>query len=300
MRAEAISCRVSRPKVDDWDASYSHRFAVPDSLEWLARAATRSQTFHERHASRAATDLPYGDGQRQTYDVYEPDGASKGTLVFVHGGYWRMTSKEDYRVFAAGAIDVGWRVVLIEYPLCPAVRVGDISGLVVKAIDHVFRRFPDDPVTLSGHSAGGQLACFAMTAASGLSAPARSRIERVVSLSGVHDLRPLLGTRDLNGTLQMDEAEAATFSPVLLRPSLDFDLYCVCGADELPEFRRLNALLANIWAGLGLATESLECNARNHFTLLDLMVEPESVLTGILTGSPIAQVAVSPSSISDR
>ena len=109
-----------------------------------------------------------------------------------------------------------------------------------------------------------------------------------MSLSGVHDLRPLLGTRDLNGVLRMDEAEALQFSPVLLRPKGAFDLSCVCGADELPEFRRLNGLQANMWAGLGLATESLECEACNHFTLLDLMTDPDSALTRLLTGRPAA------------
>ena len=288
MRADMIIHRISHPKIVDWDVAYSNRLAVADAPEWLAQALARSQAFQVRHADRADIDLRYGEGDRQTYDIYHPDGSAKGTLVFVHGGYWRMTSNENYRVFASGALAAGWRVVLLEYPLCPAVCVGDISRLIVKAVDHVLARVPEGPVTLSGHSAGGQLACYVVTAASGLSQAARSRIGRVVSLSGVHDLRPLLSTGDLNGVLQMDEVEALQFSPVLLRPKGAFDLYCVCGADELPEFRRLNELQANMWAGLGLATESLECEACNHFTLLDLMTDPDSALTRLLTGRPAA------------
>ena len=122
---------IRRSSIGMWP--YSNRLAVADAPEWLAQALARSQVFQARHADRADIDLRYGEGDRQTYDIYHPDGSATGTLVFVHGGYWRMTAKEDYRVFASGALAAGWRVVLLEYPLCPAVRVGDISRLVVKA-----------------------------------------------------------------------------------------------------------------------------------------------------------------------
>ena len=59
---------------------------------------------------------------------------------------------------------------------------------------------------------------------------------------------------------------------------------CWAGADERPEFRRQNALLANIWTGFGVATSALEEPDRHHFNIIDGLCEPGSKLTGALLG----------------
>ena len=55
----------------------------------------------------------------------------------------------------------------------------------------------------------------------------------------------------LNADLKLDEAEAFAESPALLRPIDGVRLTCWVGAGERAEFVRQNALLANIWTGLG-------------------------------------------------
>jgi pimeloyl-ACP methyl ester carboxylesterase len=239
--------------------------------------------FRTVYRGRSEIDLVYGTGTRQTFDIFHPLEGPRGTLVFIHGGYWRASSKEEHSHFAAGPLAAGWRVVFPEYPLCPSVRVADISEGIVQAIDIIVERLPDGPVVLSGHSAGGQLASYAVSRASGLSDQARARIGRTVSVSGLHDLRPLLATTDLNGSLRLDRAEAIRFSSALSEPGHRFELFCVCGGAELAEFRRQNELLANLWNGLGLTTCSAEYPGLNHFTILDLLRDPDSDFTRLLT-----------------
>ena len=87
-------------------------------------------------------------------------------------------------------------------------------------------------------------------------------------ISGVHDLRPMLRTQ-LNDTIGLDVAEARAESPALLEPVVDVPVICWVGANERSEFVRQNALLANVWRGLGMATECVEEPDRHHFDVID-------------------------------
>lgn len=265
-----------------WDRAYSNRAAVANTSEWMAETAEKSNRFRAEHP-HSKLGVAYAAGARRDFDLFEPGTAARGTLIFIHGGYWRAGTRQEHSHFAAGALAQGWRVAIPEYPLCPDVRIGEISHLMTQATDAIAAQCPDGPIVVSGHSAGGQLATYVVSEGSGLSRQTRERIRLVVSLSGVHDLRPLLFTADLNGSLHLDQREADAFSPVLRRPGHGFELACVCGGAELPEFRRQNALLANIWQGFGLTCGAFEYEGRNHFTLLDLMSDSDSAMTRLLT-----------------
>lgn len=266
----------------NWDLAYSNRAAVTNTAEWMAETAEKAIRFRGEHQS-SRLDVAYAPGPRRDFDIFEPETAALGTLIFIHGGYWRAGTRQEHSHFAAGALSRGWRVAIPEYPLCPDVRVNEISHLMTQATEAIASHCPDGQIVLSGHSAGGQLATYVVSEGSGLSRHTRQRLRLVVSLSGVHDLRPLLFTNDLNGSLRLDQREADEFSSVLRRPGHDFQLACVCGGDELPEFRRQNALLANMWQGFGLSCDAIEYEGRNHFTLLDLMSDRDSAMTRLLT-----------------
>jgi arylformamidase len=173
---------------------------------------------------------------------------------------------------------------MIEYPLCPSVRVSNIASSIVSAIEKILHLFPSGPVTLSGHSAGGQLVSFATSRRSGLSDGSRVRIGRVISLSGIHDVRPLVKAQDLNADLRLTEEEATDMSPALDLPGHDFDLYCICGGGELDEFKRQTMLLATVWGGWCRSTQSGAVGELDHFRLLDELTNVSSHLTGLLTG----------------
>jgi len=89
----------------------------------------------------------------------------------------------------------------------------------------------------------------------------------------VHDLRPMMETA-MNNDLRIDPAEAAAHSPALLAPLPGARLVCWVGAAERGEFTRQNALLANIWTGLGLATCAIEEADRHHFNVIDGLADP--------------------------
>ena len=67
---------------------------------------------------------------------------------------------------------------------------------------------------LAGHSAGGQSVTMMMTKAWRLTESVSQRIVRVVSISGLHDLAPLLKTT-MNQDFDLDQETAQLLSPAL-------------------------------------------------------------------------------------
>jgi hypothetical protein len=124
-----------------------------------------------------------------------------------------------------------------------------------------------------------------ISATSPLSDPVRARIRHTLSISGVHDLRPMLKTA-MNADLRIDAAEAQTESPALLEPWPDARVTCWVGSAERPEFIRQNALLANIWTGLGVRTRTIEEPGRHHFDVIDGLADPQHpMVKALLYGS---------------
>ena len=136
----------------------------------------------------------------------------------------------------------------------------------------------DGPIMLTGHSAGGHLATRMISATSPLTDEVRARIRNTVSISGLHDLRPMMRLA-MNADLRLDEAQAIAESPALLRPLEGARLTCWVGAAERGEFVRQNALLANVWTGLGAITAAVEEADRHHFNIIDGLADPDHPLT---------------------
>jgi len=265
-----------------WDIAFDNGRAVADSKEWIARWDDEGRAFRHAHAGELDIEHSYGPHAREAFDVFEPANEAQGTLVFIHGGYWRALSRRDNHQFAAGPLARGWRVVFLEYPLCPEVTLESLCESVAIGINTVAEQYEGDLV-IAGHSAGGHLTAFMTSHASALTGATRQRIRRAVSISGLHDLRPMTFTNDLNGTLGLDRDRASAASPALLSPHFSGDLVCVVGADELPELRRQSALLANIWTGLGCTTRAFELAGEHHFSILEGLKTPGHALTRWVT-----------------
>ncbi len=109
------------------------------------------------------------------------------------------------------------------------------------------------------------------------------RITRVTSISGLHDLRPLMRIA-ANEKLRIDSAEALAESPVLQEPLPGMRVACAVGAEERPEFLRQNDLLANIWFGLEAKTSSLHIAGTHHFNVVDGMRSRDSALSRLMLG----------------
>ncbi|GAB5447147.1 alpha/beta hydrolase [Gymnodinialimonas sp.] len=253
-------------RITDWDDAYANGAYIENADEIVAG-----------WAERAAKMVP--DEALPGVDLYLPEGRAQGLTVVVHGGYWMAFSGRDFAHLAAGPRAAGQAVAVVSYTLAPKARIAEITQEVAHAVCAAARRIPG-PIRLTGHSAGGHLVTR-MACAGVLPDEVAARIVHVMSISGVHDLRPLLWTK-MNETLRITRNEAISESPALLVPRGDTRLTCVVGAKERPEFRRQNALLANIWQGLGAETKAVELPGEDHFTIIEGLEAPDRTLTRLL------------------
>ena len=142
-------------------------------------------------------------------------------------------------------------------------------------IDFFYPEVPAKGLLLFVH--GGHLVTRQISAGITMDPGVRSRIGRVISISGLHDLRPLLRTR-MNSTLRLDQIEADSESPALTTPAGSVPVVTWVGADERPEFVRQTDLLANIWTGFGCDIRAFHVPARHHFNVIDDLSDPNSTL----------------------
>lgn len=281
-RVVALSGAIRRRPVSDWDDAYANRAHVPETDAIVAGWRADAPAFRKSLGSRADLDRRYGPGARHVYDLFRPRGAARGLFVFLHGGYWMSFDKSTWSHLAAGAVARGWAAAVPSYTLAPEARIAAITREAVQAISAAAREV-EGPVVVAGHSAGGQLATRAVCRDVEMDPELRARIRRVVSISGVHDLRPLLHTR-MNETLRLTPEEARAESPALGEPVAGLRLTAWVGAAERPEFVRQNSLLANVWAGLGVEATQVEEAGRHHFDVIAGLAEAESPLVEAALG----------------
>lgn len=218
-------------------------------------------------------DIPYGAHKREVMDFYPAENA-KGCLVFIHGGYWQSFSKFETSWVADGFVGHGLSVALLNYPLCPEVKIADIRESCAKAFVQLYSKVLNaverQAVLVTGHSAGGYLAAAYLTedwAARGLPA---NPIKAVISLSGVFDVSPLMQT-SLNKALRLDEAQSSALNLIATKPRCTAALALAVGEKETSEFHRQSADLAKSWASL--RPQVLDVAGVNHFTLVDSLAD---------------------------
>lgn len=269
-------------RIQDWDNAYANSANIAGSERWPAAWFEAAQSFRDRLAAqgRSRLDIAYGSGARHRLDLFLPEGRPTGLVVFIHGGYWMAFDQRAWSHLAAGSVDAGYAVAMPTYTLCPEARITDIVGEVASAIGKA-AELVEGPIALTGHSAGGHLASRMISSPSPLADAVRVRIRNVVSISGLHDLRPLMRT-GMNAKLRIDEAEALAESPALLRPMADARITCWVGGGERQEFLRQSALLANIWTGLGATTAEVVEPDRHHFSIVDGLASADHPLTKTL------------------
>ncbi|HBT03042.1 MAG TPA: alpha/beta hydrolase [Citreicella sp.] len=258
----------------DLSDAYANAAHIPGAADypprWQAAAAALREGLEAQGRFRR---LSYGPGARQVLDLCLPEAAPRGLVVFVHGGYWLRFSASDWTHLAAGPLAAGWAVALPSYDLCPAVRIAQITTQVASAITCAASEVPG-PLRLTGHSAGGHLVAR-MLAPGMLPADVAARVEKVVPVSPLSDLRPLMQTA-MNADLRLDEGEARAESP-LFQPVPEVPVTVWVGGAERPAF-----LDQARWLGAAWSCPVQVEPGRHHFDVVEGLERPEHPLCAAL------------------
>jgi len=142
------------------ERGYNNRAAVPEHPVWLERWTATSRDVIAAFAPRR--DVRYGRGVQETLDLYLPSGTPCGTLMFIHGGWWRALDKSDHAFVVPPFLAQGMAVAVVNYDLCPQASIGEISAEMRRALAFLVREaprlgIPAAPLVVAGHSAGGHL-----------------------------------------------------------------------------------------------------------------------------------------------
>jgi acetyl esterase/lipase len=264
----------------DPDIAYANAAFIPDADSYPTRWARDAGAFRALMVARgqARLNLPYGVAERQRYDLFLPDAPPKGLVLFVHGGYWRAFGREDWSHLAAGPVARGFAVAMPSYTLAPAARISAITQEIKASLIAASAEVAG-PVLLTGHSAGGHLVARMGCESIGLDEEITNRIRHIAPISPLADLRPLLHTQ-INSDLHLTPSEAASESPLLLKPRKDTRVTVWVGAEERPAFLDQARWLAEAWVGAALHIAP----GRHHFDVIDGLGEAASALTNRVIG----------------
>lgn len=260
------------------DLAYANAAFIPGADAFPPRWATEAEAFRAAQGARAELGLSYGPGPRQKLDLFRPEGAANGLMVFVHGGYWLAFGRESWSHLAAGALAHGWAVALPSYTLAPEARIGSMTAEVGQAIT-LAAALVDGPIVVTGHSAGGHLSARMACGDAPLAPDLAGRVSRVIPISPLAELSPLMATA-MNEKLCIDEDEAARESPARLTPRPGCAVTVWVGGQERPSFLWQARTLSEAWSCPWHVAPG-----RHHFDVIDDLVDPQSLLVRTLTGT---------------
>ncbi len=264
----------------DWDDEFSNAKYIPGGSTYPQRWKDASTQFINHH-ERMERDIAYGSHPRQVFDLFWPSSKPLGLVVFVHGGYWMDFDKSYWSHLAKGACDHGWAVAIPSYVLAPEARISEITFMMISMIEKCAEAVVG-PIVLVGHSAGGHLVTRMACKDVELSLEIRDRIQRFVSISGVHDLRNLLHTT-MNNKLRLTTEEAACESPSLQEPVKTASVVTWVGSKERTEFLRQSEVLYNEWKSKTKEAHNVIEDDRHHFDVFNsLSVRDSSLIHTVL------------------
>ncbi|MGH8389767.1 MAG: alpha/beta hydrolase [Pseudomonas sp.] len=244
----------------DLNQAYNNVAAVGNFPQIMQDFRQRSAQTYARHAWRR--DVAYGNAMRERLDWYTQANAGAPTLLFIHGGYWQASDKDDYAFIAEGLIAAGFNVGLLEYTLAPEASMGTIVDQIGKALDYLMAHREvlniGADVVLCGHSAGGHLTAMHRR---------HPLVSLAMPISGLMDLEPISRCW-LNDKLQLSAEEIHRYSPQRLIDD-GAPLLVTVGGNELPELIRHSREYADACLEAGQVVSLIEIAGCHHFAVLD-------------------------------
>lgn len=247
-------------------------------------ADIRARGAQTRSAVSMQANVAYGEDPTETVDLFFPSSPRPAlpVHVFIHGGYWRMFSKEDYSCVAETVTQAGAIAVIVDYALMPAVRMAKIVDQVRRAKAWVVANIADyggDParLTVSGHSAGAHLSTFLFN-----DPETPSGVGAALLLGGLYELQPLQSSF-LHAEIAITDDEVARFSPMRHRHDAHTRVVVAVGELETQPFHQQAKAFREVLAGQGLSVAQHQVPSRNHMDSVRDLAIPGSDAGACLT-----------------
>ncbi|MUI15341.1 alpha/beta hydrolase fold domain-containing protein [Massilia dura] len=225
--------------------------------------------------------ISYGSGPAETLDVFSPGfsrhraGVALPAMIFIHGGNWRVGTKESVSFLAPTFLKHGALFIAPEFDPLPGNTLPGMVDQCRRAILWVRNNaaaLGADPERLyiAGHSAGGHVAAVLLaTDWERLGAPP-GLLKGGLVLSGLCDLEPVVLAAG-NRHVKLTPAELIELSPVHRLRLVDCPVIVAWGSGDSPEFRRQGELMARHLRSAGRLAGTYVLDDVNHFEILDVL-----------------------------
>lgn len=269
----------------DWEYDPVKPITEPGFFEKIIEGRKIQSATARKDLGKAISDVKYGPTVMEKLDIFPAEQPNAPIVVFIHGGYWfdfRLV-KENYIWVARGLRAHGFTTVVIDYDVCPAVTIDEITrscrAAVAWTYDHA-TEFGGDPnrIYVTGNSAGGHLtAMLAVTDWVGAYGRPADLVKGGCPISGLYDLEPFPYSW-LQPKLQLTGQQVRRNSPILHVPDSPCPLLVSWGNDETAEFARQSTAFSEAWIAKGGTAPLLPQIGKNHFYANDGFFDPDSSL----------------------
>ena len=261
------------------DAQYNPSLGLPPGAAPMQHF--QAQATQARQRLRCTLDLPYGPTLAETLDIFPAEAPHAPVFVFIHGGYWRALSSKDFSGVALGLVPRGVTTVVVNYALCPAVTIDEITRQCRAALAWVLRYIGGhggdaSRVAIAGHSAGAHLGAMALNtpwqADYGLPC---NPFAAALLFSGLYDLAPLRYSY-LQPMVQIDEGVVQRQSPLRHVRRCVTPVWFAWGSAESEEFARQSGTQHAAWLAAGNIGRLQPIDSADHFSVIAGLSNPAS------------------------
>jgi len=254
------------------DQEYNPRLIVDNSELHLKSYLTESKRVMREYPHQSG--VAYGPTKAETLDIFPAKTATAPVHIFFHGGYWHSFQSRDFAFVAECLVRNGIAVVIVNYALCPSVKIDEIVRQSRAAVSWTYSNaesFGANPeqITVSGHSAGGHLAGMLMSVSweNNYQLP-QDLIKGFLTISGLFDLGPFPSSW-LQPKLQLTTDDVLRNSPLMQKPTCTSPVVVAVGEKESNEFQRQSENYSDYLQQHGINTKFLSVRGKNHFNIID-------------------------------
>ncbi len=253
---------------DELNWHYSPSLSAPDWQEIINRWQSDSWQVSANYAQVMHKNIGYGTHERQIFDYFIPKNPNGKIVIFIHGGFWQILSKE-YALFPAPQyLENGFAYGAINYRLCPEVKLADIIADIAICLARFHHLgYHDKDIILVGHSAGAYLA-------------ANFSAHHHVLIGGVFDLSPVQASTR-NEKIMLSRQDAVELTLTKAPKSHEIDIFV--GGDETEQFiaqsQYYHAICGEKHAKLHIIANRHHFNLLNDFAngaIADLIIAKEN------------------------
>ena len=265
------------------DLAYSARAPIGEKFDkvYLPGFTTTSQA--ARAALPCRRDIHYGPHRDEVCDVFPAAKPGAPMMVYLHGGYWRMLTKEENSFVATALQPAGAAVMVNTYSLCPDVHIDVIVQQCRAFIAWAWRNagfYNADPnrLFISGHSAGGHLVGMMLATdwQRDYGLP-KDVIKGAVAISGIYDLVPL-SRAFTNEWLQIAPNAVARNSPLKLEIKAKCPVITAVGGAEAVGFLTQTAAYQAYLKAKGVPVTAVDLPGMDHFAAWNEIMDAKTPL----------------------